>query len=201
MKFYGDINLLDNEMQAMVLQMETNFPTVPVVGRIVFKNKRVYICAELPGGIPAWVPLTNEIDTYIHTQSTASTTWTITHNMKTGTPLVQAYDTNQQLIIPDTITIVDNNTVTLTVASAVAGRAIVMYGSITGGTSNETPSYEHYQTTPATTWVIPHGMGYYPIVRVFVGGTEIQPLSIIHDSAFQTTITFSSVTAGYAKLV
>ena len=201
MDFYGNINLLNNEMQKMVLQLETNFPTVPVVGRIVFKNKRVYICAEILAGVPAWIPLTNEIDTYIHVQATASTTWTITHNLKTGTPLVQIYDTDQRMVIPNEITIIDNNTVTITVTSVMAGRAVVMYGSITGGSSNETPSYEHYQTSPATTWTIPHGLGYYPIVRVFVGSTEIQPASIVHNSAFQTTITFSAVTAGYARLV
>lgn len=200
MDFHGNINLLDNEMQQMVLQAELNFPEIPKVGRIVFKDKRVFICVELLSGVPAWVPLTNEIDSYVHVQPSTSATWTITHNLGTTTPLVQVFDAaTQKMVIPEDIEVIDNNTVSVTFGTVMSGRAIVMFGSITGSEKQQF-AYTHYQTNLSNTWVIPHNLGYYPIVRAFIGNEEVQPLSVIHDSIFQTTITFSSVQVGVAKL-
>jgi len=198
MKHFGDVAF--QEGCAAILKNEISFPESPTAGRIVFVDKRAWICAELSGAQPIWVPLTNQIDTYIHTQASASTSWTITHNLNTGTPLVQIYDDTNKVIIPGDIEVTDNNTVTVTVGTAITGRAVVMYGSITG---SEVPTYAftHTQTNLSTTWVIPHGLGYYPVVRVFTDSEEIQPQSIIHDSLFQTTITFSTTRVGTAKLV
>lgn len=200
MKFYGNIDLTDNEMQQMVLATEVNFPDVPKVGRIVFKDKRVYICLEIIAGVPAWVPLTNELDTFIHTQVSASDTWTVSHNLATTTPLVQVYDENYNQFIPDSIEIVDNNEAIITLGTAIAGRAVVMMGSVEGAAKSEF-SYEHIQSVTNTVWVIPHGLGYYPIVRVFDGNEELQPQSVVHDSIFQTTVTFSTTRTGTARLV
>lgn len=204
MKFYGNIDLTDNEMQQMVMQTETNFPDVPKPGRIVFKGKRVYICIEIASGTPAWVPLTNEVDSYVHTETSLTTTWNVIHNLNTTTPLVQLYDENYSQIIPDSIEIVSNNEILVTMGDAMQGRAIVMMGSTVGAPRSEF-SFEYTQAAPALEWVIDHGLGYYPIVRVFVdnGGSneEIQPESIVHNSLFQTTISFSSVRSGFAKFV
>ena len=201
MDFQGHINLNDNELQQAVLKTETNFPANPKAGRIVFKDKRVYMCVELSGGLPVWVPLTNEINTYLHTQSSASTTWTITHNLNTTTPLIQFYDNTNGLFFSDSITIDSNNQVTATFGGAATGRAVVMYGSITGN-ERATYAYTHYQTNTSTSWVISHNLGYYPIVRVFVGANqEIQPYSIIHDTIYQTTVTFTQTYTGTARLV
>jgi hypothetical protein len=200
MKFHGDINLQDNEMQQMVFQTEVNFPEVPTVGRIVFKDKRVYICIEIVAGIPSWVPLTHELDTYIHVQSAASTTWNVEHNLSTTTPLIQVYDPEHKMVIPGDITIVDNNNLTIDLGVAMAGRAILMMGNVDGVQRSEF-AFEHTQTAPTDTWVIDHGLGYYPITRVFIGNEEVQPLSVVHDTIFQTTITFSTAQTGVARLV
>lgn len=203
MDFYGNINLLDNQMQKMVMQTETSFPDSPKVGRIVFVNKRVFICVEIVTGLPTWVPLTNEINTYIHTQQSASATWTVVHNLNTSTPLVQVYDSSTQTtIVPDEITITDNNVVSLSFGvTPFAGRCVVMYGDVTGG-SKTAVAYTHYQTNLSSTWVISHALGYYPVVRVFLNtGEEIQPLTVKHDSLFQTTITFTMGYVGTARLV
>lgn len=204
MKFYGNIDLTDNEMQQMVLATETNFPEVPKVGRIVFKDKRVYICLDLIAGVPAWVPLTNEIDSFIHTQVTPALTWAVSHNLATTTPLLQIYDTDYKQLIPESVEVVDNNTTNITFGAEQAGRAIVMMGALEGSAKSEY-AYTHYQTITDTTWVIPHGLGYYPIVRIFDGigdgFEELQPLSIVHDSIFQTTVTFSTTRVGTARLV
>lgn len=201
MKFHGDIDLNDNEMQQMVMQLETNFPINPIAGRMVFKGSRLYICLEVVNGLPTWVPLTSEINTFTHAESPASASWTITHNLQTNTPLVQVYEagTGHQ-VIPDELTVLDTNTVTVTFNTPVEGRATVMHGNITGA---ESPAiaYEHYQTNTSDTWVIPHGLGYEPIVRVFVGSNEVQPDTIVHDSLIQVTITFSTTQTGYVRLI
>lgn len=198
MKFHGDINLQDNEMQKMVIEMETNFPAVPIPGRVVFKDKRLYICVEVTSGLPFWIPLTNEVSSYTHTQGTPAITWTVNHNMETTTPLIQVYDVNGSQIIPDEIIAVDSNTHTVTVGEAIAGRVVVMYGNIVGG-DKPAVAYEQNFTSSSTTWVVPHSLGYEPITRVFIGTREVQPLSIVHDTLNQTTITFSTPQVGFVR--
>jgi hypothetical protein len=51
------------------------------------------------------------------------------------------------------------------------------------------------------TWTVIHGLGYYPITRVFIGNQEVQPLSITHDSVNQTTIRFTTSQVGTAKFI
>ena len=84
MKFYGHANLQQNELQNAVLTVLTAFPTDPKVGQIAFVNSIVYVCIQNTApNPPIWVPLTQEITAYTHTQSTASSTWSITHNLNT----------------------------------------------------------------------------------------------------------------------
>jgi len=200
MKYYGDINLNNNEMQNMVLGVDTTFPAVAKVGQVVFIHKRVYIAVELVTGTPSWVPLTNELNTYEHSELVPQTTWTIPHNLNSTMPMVQVYNAAHQVILPDEITVMDNNTVDVTFNVAQAGRAVVFHGTVNGADPQAT-AYVHYQTSSSDTWVIPHELGYYPIVRIFVGNEEILPVSVIHDSLFQTTISFSTPYVGNARLV
>jgi hypothetical protein len=155
---------------------------------------------DIGGGIPVWVPLTNEISTYVHNQSVAAAVWTINHNMNANTPGVQVYDSNSKMVIPDEITVLNNNTVTINMGVAMSGRAIVIQGAEDG---NLRPQYafEYTQTNLATTWVVAHNLGYNPIVRVFIGNQEVQPQSIIHDSVNQVTITFSTPQVGIARCI
>ena len=122
MRTYGHIDFQQNEIQNAAIQLSTDFPVTPVVGQLVFLNKVLYICAEIASGIPAWIPLTNEINSYIHTQQTANTTWSITHNLGTGSPLVQVYDQDTNtLVIPGNVEPIDANTVNVTFGAAVRG--------------------------------------------------------------------------------
>ena len=101
MDFYGNINMRENEMQKMLFQSEAQFPETPKVGRIVFKDKKLYMCVELNGILPIWIPLTNTVNTYVHTQSVSSTQWTVVHNLNVTSPLLQVYDADHKMIIPD----------------------------------------------------------------------------------------------------
>jgi len=201
MEIFGNLDFTNNFAQRMAFEMETSFPTTPVIGRICFVRKRLYICVEIVSGSPAWIPLTNEINTYLHNQTTASATWSIAHNLNTTTPLVQIYDTNQNMVTPSEVTIVDNNNITVTIGTSIVGRAVVMFGNISG-LQTSPYAYTHTQTSLSATWVIPHNLGYYPVVRVFLNtGAEIQPLTTVHNSLFQVTITFSMPYVGTARLV
>lgn len=200
MKFYGNIALNQNELQQAVLQLEADWPANPKVGQVLFKNKIVYICVEVTTGVPFWVPLTRELTTYAHMQPAPETTWTIIHNLKTGTPVVQVWDLDSKMVIPNQIEVIDENMITVSFLNAEAGRAVVLTGSIEGG-ERQSYSYEWTQTTLSSSWTIVHGLGYLPIVRVFIGNQEVQPLTVTHDSNFQTTVTFSSPQTGMVKFI
>lgn len=200
MKFYGDIALNQNQLQKATLELEGSWPATPKVGQLLFMNKIVYICIEIATGTPVWIPLTRELNCYFHMQVNTATTWSINHNLQSGTPLVQVFDNTNKMIIPDQVEIIDQNNITVTFGQTISGRAVVMSGSVEGG-PRSAYSYEFTQTSSSSTWTIVHGLGYLPIVRVFIGNQEVQPLSITHDSNFQTTITFSTPQVGMVKFI
>ena len=196
----GNFNLRGNEIQQAVMQTETEFPPTTSAGRLLFKDKRVFIAMEIVGGAAVWIPLTNELDTYVHVEATAALSWSINHNMNTGSPLVQVLDgSTQRQVIPDEIEITDSNNILVTFAEATAGRAIMMFGNVTGAPKPDY-QYTHIQTTLSSTWIVPHGLGHMPVFRVFLStGEEIWPLTVVHDSLFQTTLTFSAPRVGQAR--
>jgi hypothetical protein len=204
MDFYGHINLRENEMQRMAFGAETDFPVTPIVGRMVFKDLVLYMCVALNGINPIWIPL-NSINTYHHTQSTVSTTWTIVHSLSSTTPAVNVYTTLNSKIIPDSIVSTDANTTVITFSTAIAGKAIVKKGDEIpidgiGILSPDLIAYTESFTSQATI-VSRHNLGYYPIIRVFIGDSEVNPANITHDSIYQATITFSSARTGTIRMV
>jgi len=200
MKFYGHANLQQNELQNAVLPIETAFPASPKVGQVAFVNSIVYICVSLAKSLPVWVPMTREITAFTHNQSVANDTWNVSHGLNTTSVQVQIFDDAQRVIIPDDIEVLTPDLVQVTFNTPIIGRAVVLTGHFDGNVK-PTYSYTHYQDESSTSWVIMHGLGYNPIVRVFIGNQEVQPATITHDSLDQTTITFSSPQVGYARLV
>jgi hypothetical protein len=200
MKVFGNINMQQNLIQQAVLETEAEWPVSPVVGQIVFKNRVVYICAEINDNIPVWIPLTNEIGMHKYVQPVASSTWVINHNLNTPFVMVQVFDGNNQMVIPDEIIIDSSSQVTVSLGVAIIGSAVILTGSL-DGQQKPTFSYEFNQTSPLSTWVVTHNLGYQPIVRVFSGAYEIQPASIFHNSANQVTISFLSPQIGTVRLI
>jgi len=204
MDFHGHINLQNNEMRKMAFDAETDFPASPVVGRMVFKNFTLYMCVDLNGILPIWVPVTNTINMYTHTQSTAATTWNIKHSLAGLNPVVQVYDSTDKLIIPQSVVATDSLNLTITFNTAITGKAVILKGDEipTDGIGVLSPTRVAYTQdfTSATTIVVLHQLGYYPIVRAYVGGNEILPQSVIHDSIYQVTVTFSSAQTGTLRL-
>ena len=200
MKTYGNIDFQQNLAQQLAFEVESGFPSTPVVGRILFTNKRLYVCVDIGSGFPVWVPLTNEVNTYTYQQGSASTTWNIAHNLATTTPLVQVYDNSQQMLIPDSVTAVDANNTTITFGSAQAGFAVFMYGDIDGAPKSQY-AYTYYQTSADTTWTIDHNLGYNPIVRVFIGTEEVQPATVTFPTLNRVVLTFNTPQMGVARLI
>ena len=58
-------------------------------------------------------------------------TWTINHNLNYQYVLVQVYDNNYNQIIPEEITLLDDNTAQVTFNSGVTGTAVVTVGCAT----------------------------------------------------------------------
>jgi len=131
MKSYGHIDMNNNQVQRMVINEELTFPSPPTVGRLVFKDKRVWICVEIVADVPAWIPLTGINTTYVHDQTSSSNTWTITHNLNTGSPIVQVYDDSGNMIIPGSVEPTSNNVIVIEFNTSQLGRAIVMFGDTT----------------------------------------------------------------------
>lgn len=200
MKYYGDINLNQNQLQNAIIPIDPYFPANPKVGQLAFVQKILYICVDNVNDLPIWIPLTNEINTFIHSQSTASAQWQVNHNLNSGTVQVQVFGNDNKMVIPNEITITDKDNVTIDFGIPFAGRAVVMIGS-TEGNSRPDYGFEYLQTSLASTWTINHYLGYNPIIRVFVGNEEVQPSQIIHDSVNVSRVIFTSPYVGIAKCI
>ena len=200
MKFYGEAHLQQNNLREAVIPLDTTFPVTPKVGQIVFKDRILYICVEINDGLPTWVPLTNEITSYTHIQATDAAVWTINHPLNTPNVSVTVYDTANRVVIPGDIQVVGSSQVVVSLGTATQGKVIILAGNMEGQTK-PTYAFEYYQTNPATSWQIVHGLGRYPIVRIFIGNQEVQPESITFDSTDVVTVTFSTPQVGQAKLI
>lgn len=151
MDIYGDLDFNETgHLIAAALKSEptAQFPDVAAgnsigaikQGRLAFFNNRVWIAGTITTvGSPqtevaTWIPLTNEINAYVHTQGAGSTSWVITHSLNAGTPAVQVYDETNSMVIPDEVVPTDANTVTITFNASVTGRAIILAGIFDGAT-------------------------------------------------------------------
>lgn len=201
MKFYGHADLNQNELQNAVLTTLTQFPDNAKVGQVAFVNSVVYICVtNLPPAPPVWVPLTQEITAYTHTQGAAANPWNINHGLNTTDIHVQVFDAGNNMIIPNEITITGPQSCTVQFAETQAGKAVVLTGHFTGNVK-PTYAFTFFQNAAATEWTIVHNLGYNPIVRVFIGTNEVQPANVSHPDTNTTVLTFTSAVAGLARLI
>lgn len=201
MKFYGSADLQKNYLRDAVIPLDYSFPVSTVPGHVVFKDRTLYICVEITNdGTPIWVPLTKEITAYTHIQSSPSASWSIDHPLNSAHVSITVYDSQNRVVIPNEVTIDGISSATVSFSAAATGKAVVLTGHFDGQTA-PVFAYEHYQTNPSTSWVIAHGLGRYPAIRVFVGNQEVQPASITFDSVDQVTLVFNSAYVGQAKLI
>lgn len=199
MEVHGNFQMRGNKLENTGFVLETNFPAVPTPGHVTFKDNILYLCAKIAGGLPVWVPLTKTLEMIRWAQSVAALEWTIPHNLNTSTPFVQVYDANGQWIMPDTINASVAGQITIGFSTPTSGVAILQRGA-TEGLAPEVIAYTQ-DFNNLSTWVVPHNLGYNPITRIIVGGNEVQPQSIVHDSTTQLTITFSAPQTGTVRCI
>jgi trimeric autotransporter adhesin len=134
---------------------------------------------------------------YLHTQGSASTTWTIVHNLNYNYPNIIVYDASNKVMLPDEITSIDANTTQVTFAVAESGHALASVGGISTSTADR---YLHTQTSATGSWVIDHNIGYkYVTVNVYDGSDEqLIPQKITAVSVNRTQIDFTTPTSGNA---
>ena len=85
------------------------------------------------GGITGSMNITN-LSSGSYTQSfTNQSTWTVQHNLNSAYVVVQTYDTNEELMLPQTIDLTDANTTTISFPVALSGTAVVVVGTPLAG--------------------------------------------------------------------
>ncbi len=196
MKHFGDIDLGFNYISNVVLSDSLAFQTNPKKGSLAFIGNKAYICAEIDNGVPLWTPLINEVTSQVVVVETASTTWVIDHGLNTSALSVEVYNTNQELVIPNSVVLNTANRLTITFGAAMAGQVVCTTGS-TEGTKKANATYERTLSVATTEVAVQHNLGYNPTVAVYdVNNVLILPDTITHNSLFSTTVTFSEPTVG-----
>jgi hypothetical protein len=116
--------------------------------------------------------------TVVHTQLTASTTWSFSHNLNTQTPLLQVYNIGYEQIIPNEIVSINAFTSEIRFDYTQAGYAVASTGgslAVTGSTPRLV------QTVAATTWSFAHNLGTkYPGFEVFDSNDDVVIPAGIH---------------------
>ena len=74
---------------------------------------------------------------------TSQTNFIVTHNLNTPTPIIQLYDTNSELFIPQTIKILNNNQIQLIFDEATSGTVVIAKGGHIVSGSVLTSSYSY----------------------------------------------------------
>ena len=137
---------------------------------------------------------------YLHAQSSAATTWTISHNFDYQYVNVDVYDGNDQIVIPTSITATDSNTITLTFGSSVSGNAVIS----TGGQAIDErgKNVVHNQSSATTNWRVTHSIGdQYPSVTVYDSDDNvIIPQQINAADGSKMDIVFTEAVSGNANI-
>jgi len=120
-------NLLMNS-STIVLDGETDFPVSPSIGQFCFKGGVLYLYAIIDTQ-ETWYPLTNKTQHYVFTQGISSTSWVITHNLQTEDVIFIVYDENNVQMIPSSVTVDNENQITLTFLSGEKGKCVLFGAS------------------------------------------------------------------------
>jgi len=132
----------------------------------------------------------------IHTQTTPSSTWTFIHNLNTQYPNVTVYSTAGQVVLPQSITATDSNTLVLEFGTNVAGYATAGIGGIIevqGRTVKQ-------NFTSSLSWRFEHNFGdrFVNIQTFDLSYEKIIPESIVLTDNTSSLITFPETTSGWA---
>jgi hypothetical protein len=132
----------------------------------------------------------------IHTQSTAASTWVFTHNLDVQYPNVTVYNSIGQVVLPQSITANDTNTLTLEFGTNVSGYAVAGIGGIIEVQGRTVKQY----FTSSVSWRFEHNFGdRFVNVQVYDQNYEkVIPENIVLTDVTSSLITFPSASAGWA---
>ena len=125
-----------------------------------------------------------------YTSTFNGSTWVVNHNLNTSVPLVFAYESGSQWVIPASLDVTSANTVTLGFSSVVSGSVVV----VNGGDQTVVSSI-----VSASSATITHNLDTeWPIVQFYETASKAQqiPQSVVSDNSNQITVTFSEVVSG-----
>jgi hypothetical protein len=196
MKLHGNLDLTGGYLSNFAVATSANFPENPKVGSVLFMDSTIFICVQA-GSLPVWVPLVQNISMHTHVQSTPAQEWTISHNLNTSSLIVQVFDSDFNVIIPDSIS-TSFNQVLIVLSTPIIGTAVLQRGYEEGV---DPPIYSFTGSYTGLVWTVTHNLGREPIVEVIVGGQRVQPVSVVYSNLNQVVITFSSSTTGEVRLV
>lgn len=199
-RVYGNLNLEFGSITNFSFGAQDDFPVNTKPGDTILKDGRLMTCTKMDGGLPLWVPLTQQISMKTYNQVGPSSRWTFAHNMNIGAPVVQTWDELGEQMMPSRIVVVDTNTIEAFFTMPVAGAMTVMAG-VDSGIPAADIAFQTDILEESTTWEITHNLGYNPKVDVMIEGFIVQPLRVLHDSTAQLTITFTTPRAGRVILV
>lgn len=151
MKKYGNLEMLGNSINDFNIDPVSEWPTTAKQGRVINYNNRLYLCVSLSGaeGLPVWIPLTVGLGTFIHNQTIASSFWVVSHGLNQRNPMVQIYDDQNDIVIPDQIESIDDNTLVIHFSMNMVGRAVIL--SPTDASFTSPTSESNYGTSLPTT--------------------------------------------------
>ena len=125
----------------------------------------------------------------------AQTSVTVTHNLGDDEPNVFVYDSSNELIIPESVTVTDINSLVVTFSTSSTGK-IVVYGGV--GVNN---GYYAEDYSSSATWVVTHNLNQQYVNVVCYDSSDVvieesAITSITMDSDSQCTVVLGSATAG-----
>lgn len=128
---------------------------------------------------------------YIHTQINPSTSWNVQHLLKAGV-VYNITDSENSVIQPDEVKIVDSNSLIVTFDTPVSGFMYVL--------SSE---YDFEQLSLSQTWTVPHSLNTHQVAcKVFDWQKyEIQPDQVTIDGNSNIQLTFNAETVGSVYVV
>jgi len=179
----GSINGLNNFTSSVVLTSQTSSMTVLSASYAATAS----FALNAGGGGSAIGSYTSLVVT------SASSTWSFTHNTGQRYPIFQVFDSNGYVVIPSQIQTIDDNNVNIIFPSPQTGRVIASLG---GGNGTTQPF------TSSSLWTVNHYLGTdYPDVTVWDSNRNIVfPNRIESVNTNQVKIYFSQAISGYVSL-
>ena len=179
----GSINGLNNFTSSVVLTSQTSSMTVLSASYAATAS----FVLNAGGGGSAIGSYTSLVVT------SASSTWSFTHNTGQRYPIFQVFDNNGYVVIPSQIQTIDDNNANIIFPSPQTGRVIASLG---GGNGTTQPF------TSSSLWTVNHNLGTdYPDVTVWDSNRNIVfPNRIESVNTNQVKIYFSQAISGYVSL-